>query len=49
MRCTNAAMHAVMEDGALRFSHLAGVMRFKFRDIPAGTNQFKITADKRIN
>lgn len=49
MRCTNAAMHAVMEDGALRFSHLAGVMRFKFRDVPAGTNQFKITADKRIN
>jgi chitinase len=48
-RNTNAAMHAVISDGSLKFSHLAGVMRFKFRDVPAGTSQFKITTDKRIN
>ena len=48
-RNTSAAMHAVISDGSLKFSHLAGVMRFKFRDVPAGTCQFKITADKRIN
>lgn len=49
LRSTNAAMHAVISDGSLKFSHLAGVMRFKFKDAPAGTNQFKITADKRIS
>lgn len=49
LRCTNAAMHAVISDGSFKFSHLAGVMRFKFRNVPAGTNQFKLTTDKKIN
>lgn len=46
---TNAAMYAVYIDGALNFNHLAGLMRFEFMDAPAGTNQLKITVDKKIN
>ena len=46
---TNAAMYAVVVNGTLKFTHLAGVMRFEFKDAPVGTNQFKITLDKRIN
>ena len=46
---TNAAMYAVLANGTLKFTHLAGVMRFEFKDVPVGTSQFKITLDKRIN
>lgn len=46
---TNAAMYAILVDGNLKFTHLAGVMRFEFRNAPVGTNQFKITVDKKIN
>lgn len=46
---TNAAMYAVLADGSLKFTHLAGVMRFEFKDAPVGTNKFKITVDKKIN
>ena len=46
---TNAAMYAVVSNGNLKFNHLAGVMRFEFKNAPAGTNQFKITLDKKIN
>lgn len=46
---TNAVMYAVLANGTLKFTHLAGVMRFEFKDAPVGTSQFKITLDKRIN
>lgn len=46
---TNASMYAVVSNGNLKFNHLAGVMRFEFKNAPAGTNQFKITLDKKIN
>ena len=46
---TNAAMYGVDVDGTIRFNHLAGVMRFKFKDVPAGVNKFIITLDKKIN
>ena len=46
---TNAAMYAVNEGGTLKFNHLAGVMRFKFKNVPAGVNKFTITLDKKIN
>ncbi|MBQ3607266.1 MAG: hypothetical protein II991_03115 [Bacteroidales bacterium] len=46
---TNAAMYGVDVDGTIRFNHLAGVMRFKFKDVPAGVNKFTITLDKKIN
>ena len=46
---TNAAMYGVDADGTIRFNHLAGVMRFKFKDVPAGVNKFTITLDKKIN
>ena len=46
---TNAAMYAVVADGTLQFTHLAGVMRFEFKSAPVGTSQFKITLDKKIN
>ena len=46
---TNAAMYGVNVGGTIRFNHLAGVMRFKFKNVPAGVNQFVITLDKKIN
>ena len=46
---TNAAMYGVNDGETFRFNHLAGVMRFKFKDVPAGVNKFTITLDKKIN
>ena len=46
---TNAAMYGVNVGGSIKFNHLAGVMRFKFKDVPAGVNKFTITLDKKIN
>ena len=45
----NAAMYGVNVDGTIRFNHLAGVMRFKFKNVPAGTDKFQITLDKKIS
>ena len=42
----NAAMYGVNVEGTIKFNHLAGVMRFKFKDVPAGVNKFTITLDK---
>ena len=46
---TNAAMYGVETSGKIKFNHLAGVMRFNFRSVPAGVNKFVITLDKKIN
>ena len=46
---TNAVMYGFNVGGTIRFSHLAGVMRFKFKNVPAGTDKFQITLDKKIN
>jgi chromosome segregation ATPase len=46
---TNAAMYGVNVGGTIKFNHLAGVMRFKLKDVPAGVNKFTITLDKKIN
>ena len=46
---TNALMYGVNIDGTVQFSHLAGVMRFKFKNVPAGTDRFQITLDKKVN
>ena len=46
---TNAAMYGVETNGSIKFNHLAGVMRFKFRNVPVGTDKFIITLDKKIN
>ena len=46
---TKAAMYAVISDSTLIFNHLAGVMSFHFKEVPTGTNQLKITVDKKIN
>ena len=46
---TNAAMYGVTVGGTIKFNHLAGVMRFKFKDVPAGVKKFTITLDKKIN
>ena len=46
---TNAAMYGVDVDGTIRFNHLAGVMRFVFKNVPAGTDKFQITLDKKIS
>ena len=46
---TNAAMYGVNVGGTIRFNHLAGVMRFKFNNVPAGTDKFQITLDKQIS
>lgn len=46
---TNAAMYGVNVGGTIKFNHIAGVMRFKFKDVPAGVNKFTITLDKKIN
>ena len=46
---THAAMYGVNASGTIRFNHLAGVMRFVFKNAPAGTDKFRITLDKKIN
>lgn len=46
---TNAAMYGVASNGTIKFNHLAGVMRFSFKDVPAGVDRFAITLDKKIN
>ena len=46
---TNAIMYGTMVDGEMKFVHLAGVMRFKFTDVPMGINKFELTLDKKIN
>ncbi len=46
---TNAAMYGVNVGGTIKFNHLAGVMRFKFKNVPAGVNKFTITLNKKIN
>ena len=46
---TNAAMYGELSDGRLKFNHMAGVMRFKFKNVPAGVNRFTITLDKKIS
>lgn len=46
---TNAAMYGVNANGTVKFNHLAGVMRFSFKDVPAGVDRFRITLDKKIN
>ena len=46
---TNAALFGENVGGTIKFNHLAGVMRFKFKDVPAGVNKFTITLDKKIN
>lgn len=46
---TNAAMYGVNVGGTIKFKHLAGVMRLKFKNVPVGTDKFQITLDKKIN
>ena len=46
---TNAPMYGVNVNGTLKFNHLAGVMRFAFKNVPAGVDKFIITVDKKIN
>ena len=46
---TNAAMYGEVAGGTIKFNHLAGVMRFVFKNVPAGTNKFQLTLDKKIN
>ena len=46
---TNAAMYGVDDDGTIRFNHLGGVMRFVFKNAPAGTDKFQLTLDKKIS
>lgn len=46
---TNAVLFASLSNEQYVFTHMAGIMRFEFKDAPAGTCQFKITLDKKIN
>lgn len=46
---TNAAMYGENVSGTLRFNHLAGVMRFAFKNVPAGVDRFTVTLDKKIS
>ena len=46
---TNAAMYGINMGGTIKFNHMAGVMRFRFKNVPAGVNRFTITLDKKIN
>ena len=46
---TNAAMYGVNVGGTIQFNHLAGVMRFVFKNVPVGTDKFQITLDKKIS
>ena len=47
---TNAPMLATITEGAtsLTFNHLAGLMRFKVKNVPTGATTFTLTADKGI-
>lgn len=48
---THAPMKAVIENGNadnLSFTHLGGVLRFKFRNVPADADKFVFTTDKGI-
>ena len=47
---TNAPMLATIEEGAtsLEFKHLAGVMRFRVKNVPETVSSFILTADKGI-
>jgi hypothetical protein len=42
-------MYGEVAGGTIKFNHLAGVMRFVFKNVPAGTNKFQLTLDKKIN
>lgn len=46
---TNAAMYGLNVGGTIKFNHLAGVMRFVFKNVPVGADKFQITLDKKIN
>lgn len=46
---TNALLYAYSKDGVLKFSHMAGVMRFHLKNVPAGASQLKLTLDKKIS
>ena len=46
---TNSPMYGVNVGGTLKFNHLAGVMRFSFKNVPAGVDRFTFTVDKKIN
>ena len=46
---TNSPMYGVNVGGTLKFNHLAGVMRFSFKNVPAGVDRFVFTVDKKIN
>lgn len=46
---SNVAMYGVQVGEDIRFRHLAGAMRFSFRNVPSGVNKFKLTLDKKIN
>ena len=46
---TNSPMYGVIVDERLKFNHLAGVMRFSFKNVPAGVDRFVFTVDKKIN
>lgn len=46
---TNAIMYGVKSGNNIRFNHLAGVMRFVFKNAPVGTDSFSLTLDKKIN
>lgn len=46
---TNVAMYGREVNGTIRFNHLAGLMRFVFKNTPAGTDRFQITLDKKIS
>ena len=47
---TNAPMLATITEGEanLQFKHLAGLMRFKVKNVPADATTFTLTADKEI-
>ena len=46
---TNALLYAYTGEDVLKFSHMAGVMRFSLKKVPEGATQFKLTLDKKIN
>lgn len=46
---TNALLYAYTSNNVLKFSHMAGVMRFSLKGVPEGASQFKLTLDKKIN
>lgn len=46
---TNSPMYGVNVGGTLKFNHLAGVMRFSFKNVPVGVDRFVFTVDKKIN